>query len=178
MRKCHNIVLIGPVGAGKTSLGKLLADEINWDFYDSDNVLEERSGVNLLWIYDLEGHEGLRKREEFIIGELVQQSRIVLSTGGESVASLKNRNIIRKYGLVVYLAISLDDQLLRTGYGKKRPLSMEDSERLSTLVKLQKEYLPIYKELADISYSTTNKHPKVVVADLIELIKNNSRIRI
>lgn len=171
MRNPLNIVLVGPMGAGKTSMGKALAKEIGWEFYDSDQVIEDRAGVNLLWIYDLEGEDGFRAREQKVIAELMQKRNIVLATGGSTVAIPENRAIIAANGLVIYLCTSLDDQLIRTGYSKKRPLSAELEERRNILKRLHDEYVPIYEELADIIYNTDNKSTRVAIADLIRLIR-------
>lgn len=171
MRNPLNIVLVGPMGAGKTSMGKALAKEIGWDFYDSDQEVEGRAGVSLLWIYDVEGEAGVHRREQAIIAELMQKRNIVLATGGSTVVIPENRAAITTGGLVVYLCTSLNDQLIRTGYSKKRPLSPELEERRSILQRLHEEYVPIYEELADITYNTDNKSTKVVIADLIKLIK-------
>ena len=170
----QNIVLIGPMGAGKTSIGKSLAKAINWDFYDSDQVIEKRAGVEVLWIYDVEGVDGFHKREEKIIADLMQKRNIVLATGGSTVVVAKNREIISKYGLVIYLYTSLDEQLIRTGYNKKRPLSSELEERRNMLSYLHKEYVPLYENLADITYRTTQKATKRVIAELVELIKEHN----
>lgn len=173
MRDLYNIVLIGPMGAGKTSIGKALAREIGWSFYDSDQVIEERAGVDLLWIYDLEGDEGFHRREQKVIIDLMQKRNIILATGGSTVAITESRKKISEHGLVVYLYTSLDDQLVRTGYSKKRPLSVELEERRNILKRLHEEYLPIYEELADIAYDTDHKPTKAAVADLIKLIKES-----
>lgn len=171
MRNFHNIVLIGPMGAGKTSMGKALAREIGWDFYDSDQVIEERAGVDLLWIYDLEGEEGFHQREQKVIADLMQKRNIVLATGGNTVAIVANRAAISAHGIIVYLYTSLDDQLIRTGYSKKRPLSTEIEERRSVLKKLHEEYVPLYEDLADIVYNTDNKTAKGAALDIIKLIR-------
>ncbi len=178
MRNLSNIVIIGPMGAGKTSIGKALANRIAWNFYDSDQVIEDRAGVDLLWIYDLEGNSGFMKREAIIIEELMQKSKIILSTGGNTIANPANREQIKSRGLVIYLSVSLDDQLVRTGYSKKRPLALENAARLSTLKKLHEEYLPIYEQLADITYHTDNKQTKVMVTDLANLIQAELNIKI
>ncbi len=171
MREFSNIVLIGPMGAGKTSIGKALAREIGWSFYDSDQVIEERAGVELLWIYDLEGEDGFHKREQKVISDLMQKRHIVLATGGSTVAVAANREEIRKYGVIVYLSTSLDDQLIRTGYSKKRPLSAELEERRNILKRLHDEYVPIYEGLADVIYNTDHKATRNAVTDLIRLIR-------
>lgn len=176
MRNFYNIVLIGPMGAGKTSIGKALAREIGWDFYDSDQVIAERAGVDLLWIYDLEGEEGFHRREQKVIDELMEKSRIVLATGGSTVAIATNRAAISACGVIVYLYTSLDGQLIRTGYSKKRPLSGEVEERRRILKRLHEEYVPLYEELADISYNTDNKATKRVVMDLVKLIRERKII--
>lgn len=178
MRKIHNIVLIGPMGAGKTSIGKALAREIGWDFYDSDQVVEKRAGVDILWIYDLEGEEGFHRREQKIIKELMQMPNIILASGGSTVAVPENRSEIKARGLVIYLRASLDDQLVRTGYSKKRPLSSELEERRVILKKLHDEYVPLYEGLADIVYNTDNKPTKAAVADLVSLVDANGSISI
>lgn len=176
MRKLLNIVLVGPMGAGKSSIGRAFAKEIGWGFYDSDQVIEERAGVDILWIYDLEGEEGFRVREKKVIAELVQDSNIVLATGGSTVAIAENRAIIAKNSFVIYLRTSLDDQLIRTGYSKKRPLSNEFEERRDSLKKLRKECKPFYEELANIVCDTDNRSTRMVVTDLIKSIKKQENI--
>lgn len=171
------IVLIGPMGAGKSSIGRALASSIGWDFYDSDQLIEERAGVDLLWVYDVEGEAGLNKREGQVLTELMQQSRIVISTGGSTIADANNRKLI-KSGLVIYLSVSLNEQLNRTSYSKKRPLATEDSVRLAMLKKMQEQYLPLYEELADLTYATDNRPTKNTVLDLISLIRKETSLGI
>ena len=170
MRNFSNIVLIGPMGAGKTSIGRALAKEIGWEFYDSDQVIEEGSGVDLLWIYDVEGCEGFARREQKVICELMQKTNIVLATGGGTVANCTNCELIIEKGFVIYLTTSLVDQLVRTGYSKKRPLSNESSKRLEALKYWQAECSPVYEKLADVTYNTDSKTLKAAVADLVLLV--------
>ncbi len=174
MRDQYNVVLIGPMGAGKTSIGKALAREINWEFHDSDQVIEERAGVEILWIYDLEGEEGFHQREKKVIADLMQKRNIILATGGSTVAIDENRQAIKKHGVIIYLCTSLDDQLVRTGYSKKRPLSTEIEERRSILKRLHDEYVPLYEGLADIIYNTDHKSTHNAVADLVKLIREKN----
>ena len=157
------------MGVGKTSIGKAFAKEISWAFYDSDQIIEERSGADLLWIYDLEGEEGFRRREQKIVSEFPQKRNIVLASGGGTVALVENRIAISTNSFVIYLRTSLDDQLVRTGYSKKRPLSPEVEERRCILKQLRQEHEPLYEELADIIYDTDNKPTRTAVTDLIKL---------
>lgn len=170
-----NIVLIGPMGAGKTSIGKALARTIDWEFYDSDQVIEERSGVELLWIYDLEGEVGFQHREQKVISELTKKNHIVLATGGSTVNILENRKAIKRNSLVIYLSASINDQLIRTGYGKgKRPLSSAIEERKIVLQNLHTKYTHFYEELADITYITDGKITNKILNDLINLINEEN----
>jgi shikimate kinase len=166
-----NIVLIGPMGAGKTSIGKAFAKSIGWEFFDSDQIIEERTGADLLWIYDLEGEEGFHVREQKIIAELLQKKHIVLATGGNTVAINKNRELISTNNIVIYLRTSLADQLIRTSYSKKRPISAEITQRTLDLKKLRQEYEPLYEQLADIVCDTDNKTTRNVITELMTLIK-------
>src|SRR5262245_14750628 len=108
-----NIFLVGPMGAGKTSVGRYLAQQLNKKFYDSDQEIEKKMGVSLTWIYDLEGMEGFRQRELKIIDELSSRSNIVLSTGGGCVETLEVREILQQRGIVIYMEVSLNTQLNR-----------------------------------------------------------------
>ena len=174
MQNFRNIVLIGPMGAGKTSIGQALARELGWEFYDSDQVIEAHAGVDLLWIYDLEGESGFHRWEQKVIVDLMQKRNIVLATGGSTVVVPKNRETILAGGLVIYLSTSLNDQLIRTGYGKKRPLSPDLEERRRILKRLRKEYVPLYEELADIVYNTDRKTTRAAIADLVKLTREKN----
>jgi shikimate kinase len=171
MTNQYNIVLIGPMGAGKTSIGKALARTMGWEFFDSDQEIEDRAGVDLLWIYDLEGESGFHKREQKVIADLMQKKNIILATGGSTVVVPENRQAICRSGIVIYLSTSLDDQFIRTGLSKKRPLAREASARRDTLKRFRDECVPLYEDLADIIYSTGNQSAQNAVSDLIKLIK-------
>ena len=108
MAEKRNIFLIGPMGAGKSTIGRQLAQQLNMDFIDSDSVIEDRAGADISWIFDLEGEEGFRKREERIINELTQLQGIVLSTGGGAVMSKESRNYLSARGIVIYLETTVD----------------------------------------------------------------------
>src|SRR6185437_14541282 len=99
--KTSNIFLIGPMGAGKSSVGKYLAQQLNMDFYDTDEEIETRTGVEIGWIFDLEGEEGFRRRETAIIKELIHLPKIVLATGGGSILEEENREMLRDHGTII-----------------------------------------------------------------------------
>lgn len=165
-----NVFLVGPMGAGKTSIGRALARELYLNFYDSDQVIEERAGASLLWIHDLEGEAGFMQREIKVIAELTALQGIILATGGGTVASPENRVALAKSGVVVYLKTNLNEQLRRVRYCKKRPLAPVLEERREKLMNLSATYGPLYEELADIIYDTYNKSTRFIISELKELI--------
>ena len=114
MAEKRNIFLIGPMGAGKSTIGRQLAQMLGMEFMDSDSVIEERAGADIDWIFDVEGEAGFRKREERIINELTQGQGVVLSTGGGSILSKDNRNVLSARGIVIYLETTIDKQFERT----------------------------------------------------------------
>jgi shikimate kinase len=155
MANKRNIYLIGPMGAGKTSIGRKLAQELDLDFFDSDQVIEERTGADIPWIFDIEGEEGFREREIKVIAELTKLQGIVLATGGTVVAAPENRKALTN-GVIVYLKTSPDKQMDRTSRSKKRPIPAPATARQITLNELRDKYEEIYEELADFSCDTDN----------------------
>lgn len=114
MAEKRNIFLVGPMGAGKSTIGRQLAQQLNMEFYDSDQEIEKRTGADVGWVFDLEGEEGFRDREEKVINELTEKQGIVLATGGGSVKSRETRNRLSARGVVVYLETTIEKQLART----------------------------------------------------------------
>ena len=171
MAEKRNIFLVGPMGAGKSTIGRQLAQQLNMDFIDSDAVIEERTGADISWIFDLEGEEGFRKREERIINELTQMQGIVLSTGGGAVLSKESRNYLSARGIVIYLETTVEKQFQRTQRDKKRPLLQTENPR-QTLEELAKIRNPLYEEIADIVLQTDEQSAKVVASNIIDLIDN------
>lgn len=151
-----NIILIGPMGAGKSSVGKRLAKKLNRKFYDCDKVLEDRTGVAISTIFELEGEDGFRQRETKILEELIQQENYVLATGGGAVLRSENIHLINSNGITVYLKASVNSQIKRTRHDKKRPL-LQTQNRHATLEKLAQQRNPIYEQLADITIDTDNQ---------------------
>ncbi len=157
------------MGAGKSTIGRLLSAEFKLEFFDSDKVIEERCGANIPWIFDMEGESGFREREEQAIDELTQMGSIVLATGGGVVMREANRRHLSARGTVVYLCASVEQQLARTAKDKNRPLlQAENPERI--LRDLFRARDPLYREIADIIIETDQRNPRWVVQELKRLI--------
>jgi len=158
----RNVFLIGPMGAGKSTIGRLLAKELKYPFKDSDREIEERTGADIPWIFDVEGEEGFRQREEAMIAELVHEDGIVLATGGGVVMRPANRAALKAGGLVVYLRTSVEQQLQRTAKDRQRPL-LQTADPEAVLRDLMARRDPLYREIADLIIETDQRGPKVVV---------------
>ena len=150
-----NIYLIGPLGAGKTAVGRYLAKKLYRTFYDTDQELAKRAGADLNWIYDIEGEAGYRLRETAVLKSLAKEKGLVISTGGGSVLTPENHDIMKNSGIIVYLSVSYPIQLQRTQLRRgTRPL-LEDSDSFKyNLKKLNLERTPLYEQLAHYSIST------------------------
>ncbi|WP_341709087.1 shikimate kinase AroK [Halopseudomonas sp.] len=158
----RNVFLIGPMGAGKSTIGRLLAKELKYPFKDSDREIEQRTGADIPWIFDVEGEEGFRQREEAMIAELVHEDGIVLATGGGVVMRPANREALKSGGLVVYLRTSVEQQLQRTAKDRQRPL-LQTADPEAVLRDLMAKRDPLYREIADLIIETDQRGPKVVV---------------
>jgi shikimate kinase len=148
-----NIFLVGLMGAGKTSVGRLLARRLNKTFYDSDHEIERGTGVRIPLIFDIEGESGFRERESKLLADLVKQENIVLATGGGTVISEANRRALAAHGTVVYLRASAKDLWQRTRHDKNRPL-LQTENPLAKLKELFKHRDPLFREFADIVIDT------------------------
>ena len=168
--KRHSVFLVGPMGAGKSTIGRLLSSEIHTEFFDSDKVIEERCGANIPWIFDMEGEAGFREREEHAIDELTQMGGIVLATGGGAVMRDVNRQHLAARGTVVYLCTSVEQQLARTAKDKNRPLLQQENPE-QILRDLFAVRDPLYREVADIIIETDQRNPKWVVHELKKRLK-------
>lgn len=157
------------MGAGKSTIGRLLAAELRLDFKDSDKEIEERSGVDIPWIFDMEGEEGFRNRESAMLDELSQLDGTLLATGGGIVLMPENRNYLAARGRVIYLKASIDEQVRRTGRDTKRPLLNQGSPR-QVLTDLMAVRHPLYEEVADYVIDTDNRSPKSVAQELAEML--------
>ena len=151
-----NIILIGPMGSGKTSTGRMLAKEMGYAFADTDEEVTKRTGVSIAYIFDVEGEEGFRKRECLALKECLNDNNTVLSTGGGIVLSKENRDLLQDRGTVVYLQTSIRFQVKRTASTNNRPL-LQNKDPEETLEKLMLTRTPLYEEIADIIIMTDNK---------------------
>ena len=168
MAEKRNIFLIGPMGAGKSTIGREIADRLHLEFFDSDQEIERRTGADIAWVFDLEGEEGFRKREETVIEDLSEKQGIVLATGGGSVISTNVRNRLSARGIVVYLETTIDKQVARTQRDRRRPLLQTSEEPRTVLENLAVERNHLYEEIADIIVQTDDQSAKVVAHKIIE----------
>lgn len=153
------------MGAGKSTIGKLLAGMLNLSFSDSDRVIEERTGADIPWIFDVEGEDGFRQRETAVLGDLLSAEPMVIATGGGIVVREENRALLKGEGVVVYLTASIDQLVERTYKDKKRPLlQVDDPEAKIRELIAQRD--PLYSEVADIVVQTDRRSPKAVAQEI------------
>lgn len=164
MRK--SLVLVGPMGAGKTTIGKLLAQELHLPFKDIDQMVVERSGADIPWIFDVEGEEGFRRREHQMLKEVLGGEPAVIATGGGIVTRAENRELLKQAGTVVFLYASVDQQYERTAKDKNRPLLQHDNPR-QVLVELMAKREPWYREVADHVVETGRNRPRSVINNIV-----------
>ncbi|ODU12886.1 MAG: shikimate kinase [Thiobacillus sp. SCN 64-35] len=153
MSKRDNLYLVGLMGAGKTTVGRLLAKHYGCVFHDSDHEIEARTGVKIPVIFEIEGEAGFRKREEAAIAELTALSGIVLATGGGAILSQANREALRRNGVVIYLRGTPEHLYERTRHDRNRPL-LQTGNPLERLRELHRQRDPLYREVADIVVDT------------------------
>ncbi len=156
------------MGAGKSTIGRELADKLHLEFFDSDQEIERRTGADISWVFDLEGEEGFRKREETVIDDLTEMQGIVLATGGGSVISPQVRNRLSARGIVVYLETTIDKQVARTQRDRRRPLLQTSEDPRVVLENLAVERNPLYEEIADVIIQTDDQSAKVVAHKIVE----------
>ena len=170
------IVLVGPMGAGKTTLGKLLATELSYEFIDSDKEIERRSGADIPWIFDVEGEEGFRNREVAVIQDLAKYNNVVLATGGGAVMRQENRDHLTRNGFIVYLNTSVDQQFNRTHKDKNRPLLQGDKDPRLVLTDLMAVRDPVYREVADFEIETNKKSLRLIVKSIVAALEQSDGI--
>ena len=166
--KC-NVFLIGPMGVGKSTIGRVLAEKMDFKFFDSDHEIELTTGADIPWIFDVEGEDGFREREKKMINMLCQKRKIVLATGGGVILEKQNRESLRCNGTVVYLKAPIEKLVHRTRKDKNRPLLQTDDPKRK-LIELAKIRSPLYQEAADIVIDTQGKKPLTVAAEIQALV--------
>ena len=169
MKQPKNIFLIGPMGAGKSAVGRHLARTLHLTFVDSDDEVESRTGVDIAFIFEKEGEEGFRKREAAAIDDLTKMDVIVLATGGGAVIDADTRSHLGGRGLVVYLYTTVDQQVSRTKKGRERPL-LESGDRHGILEELLQQRDPLYREIADLVVETDGRKVHSVASEIIESV--------
>ena len=165
-----NIFLIGPMGVGKSTIGRVLANIMNLRFFDSDQEIESNSGADIPWIFDVEGESGFRERERKMISQLCKRRNIVLATGGGAILAKQNRQALCSNGTVVYLKASIAKLVDRTRKDKNRPL-LQTSDPEGRIIELFKTRNHLYKETADIVIDTDGKNPQAVASEIQRLVQ-------
>ena len=165
-----NIFLIGSMGAGKSTIARRLAATLNKEFVDADRELEERTGVGIPLIFELEGEAGFRKRERELLAELVMRNGIVLATGGGVVLAAENRANLAARGFVIYLDAPVDLLVARVARDRHRPL-MQTPDPKATMREIVRMRDPLYRESADIVVRSSHRSSRFVVREILQRIE-------
>jgi len=170
MKTPGSLFLTGPMGAGKSTIGRQLSKQLDLPFHDSDHEIEARTGVDIPLIFDLEGETGFRKRESVVIDELTQLAGIVLATGGGAILDPANREHLGNRGKVIYLHASVNQQLKRTRMDRNRPLLQTEDPR-ARLEELMAIRDPLYREIASVVIDTDGMRVRDVVKKILEMLE-------
>ncbi len=164
--KAQNIILIGAMGSGKSTIGNILANELGRDFQDSDHFIENRTGVEISRIFDIEGETGFRDRESNALKELLSHNNQVVATGGGSVLREENQALLRSRGYIIFMDTTVNQQMHRLRRDKKRPLLQTENprERLEAMINQRR---PIYLDLADLAVKTDRKQARRLASEII-----------
>ncbi len=165
MMRAQNIFIVGPMGAGKSTVGRQLSEALSYTFKDSDQEIQRRTGVDIPTIFEFEGEAGFRNRERQMIEELVTEERIVLATGGGAILNAENRQNLSSRGVVIYLHCSPEQQYARTARDRNRPL-LETEDPLAKLRDIMEEREPLYRQVADMVVSTEKRGTSSVVKEI------------
>ena len=169
----NNVFLIGPMGSGKTAVGKQLARLLHLQFYDSDAEIELRTGVDIPYIFEKEGEPGFREREREVIDSLTQLNDVIIATGGGAILLPQNREHLAARGRVVYLQTSIEQQLERTRHGRQRPLLYTDDpeQKLRDLMAFRG---PLYESIAAVVVSTDGRQVRAVADEIVQRLQEQS----
>lgn len=169
----RNVFLIGPMGSGKTTIGQKLASRLGLVFHDTDQEIQNRTGVDISLIFEIEGEEGFRERESKILDELTAAEGVLIATGGGAVLRERNRQILHERGTVVYLQASVEQQMTRLRHDKSRPLIQLD-DREAKLMQLARERDPLYAALADFRFAAHHRSVENTVERIYRALQANS----
>jgi shikimate kinase len=169
-RADQNIILVGPMGSGKTTIGRLVAREFGLAFHDSDQELERLTGASVNLIFDVEGEAGFRERETAMLRRLVRKRGVLVATGGGVITRDANRRLLRGNGLVVWLKTTVEQQLQRLSHDKSRPL-LQAPDRRARLELLARERNPLYRRVANLEFNSPDRHYKAAAGTLIRDIR-------
>lgn len=176
MHGASNIVLIGPMGAGKSVLGRRIATHFGLHFIDTDALIEQRTGTSIPIIFDVEGEAGFRAREKAVIGEVCALHGQVIATGGGAVLDVENQYALKQAGLVVYLRVSLAQQIKRVANDRNRPLMATD-DPAARLQQLAQQREPIYQALADLRFTTDDLNAEAASERVIARLAGLPRLQ-
>lgn len=165
MQAARNLILVGPMGAGKSSLGRRIAGRFGLRFVDLDDEIERRTGASVATIFDCEGESGFRAREHAALAACLEREGQVVATGGGAVLDARNRELMRERGFVVHLQVAVPAQLRRLARDRSRPL-LQCDDREATLQRLAGERAPLYREVADLEFDTADDTAAVASARL------------
>ncbi|WPL13231.1 Shikimate kinase 1 [Thiorhodovibrio litoralis] len=168
-----NIFLVGPMGAGKSTVGRQLAEALGYSFLDSDQEIQRRTGVDIPTVFEFEGEAGFRARERQVIEDLTEQDGVVLATGGGAIMLAENRQRLAARGFVIYLHCSAEQQHSRTARDRNRPL-LDTEDPLAKLKELMAEREPVYRQVADMVVSTERRGTSSVVKEIVRRLEEES----
>jgi shikimate kinase len=171
MPQNRNVYLIGPMGSGKTAVGRQLGKLLHLEFYDSDVEVERRTGVDIPYIFEREGEAGFREREREVIDSLTQLDDVIIATGGGAVLLPSNREHLSSRGRVVYLRTSIEQQLERTRHGRQRPLLYTDDPE-AKLRELMNFRAPLYESIATVTVATDGRHVRAVADEIVQRLND------
>ena len=172
MTKVNNIFLIGLMGAGKTTIGRQIANELSLEFFDSDHEIENRTGVTITHIFDIEGEAGFRKRETNVLNDLTEKKGIVLATGGGAILKPENRQFLMSRGTTIYLYADIDTLFERTSKDRNRPLLQTENPK-TKLEELFEIRDPLYRETADIIIDTGKDSVRLAIKEILEKLQES-----
>lgn len=165
-----NVFLIGPMGSGKTAVGRQLAKLLHLQFYDSDAEIEHRTGVDIPYIFEKEGEAGFREREREVIDSLTLMHDVIIATGGGAVLLPENREHLASRGRVVYLQTGIEQQLERTRHGRQRPLLYTDNPE-QKLRELMAFRAPLYESIAVVVVPTDGRQVRAVAEEVVQRLQ-------